>query len=154
MMLRWLGPLTLLGAACASSPTSHPSNAVLRDEVVRTERAFAQTMADRDHAAFSSFLASEAIFFDKDGAIRGSDAVAEAWRPLFEGPNAPFSWEPQIVEVLDSGSLALSSGPIRTPDGRTVGTFNSVWRREPDGTWKVVFDKGCAGAPNDPTGPG
>jgi ketosteroid isomerase-like protein len=24
-----------------------------------------------------------------------------------------------------------------------MGTFNSVWRRESDGSWKVVFDKGC-----------
>jgi ketosteroid isomerase-like protein len=144
MMLQRLGPLLVLGAACVSSPTSHPSNAALRDEVMQTERAFAQTMADRDHGAFSSFLASEAIFFDKEGAIRGSQAVAEAWRPLFEGPKAPFSWEPQVVEVLDSGSLALSSGPIREPGGKTVGTFNSIWRRQPDGAWKVVFDKGCS----------
>lgn len=144
MILRWLGFLTVLGAACASSPTPRPSNAALRDEVIKTERAFAQTMADRNLGAFSSFLASEAIFFDKEGAIRGSEAVAAAWKPLFEGPKAPFSWEPQVVEVLGSGSLALSSGPIRDPDGKIVGTFNSIWRKEPDGSWKVVFDKGCS----------
>jgi ketosteroid isomerase-like protein len=45
--------------------------------------------------------------------------------------------------VLDSGNLAFSSGPVLDPDGRQVGTFNSVWRREPDGRWLVVFDKGC-----------
>jgi ketosteroid isomerase-like protein len=32
---------------------------------------------------------------------------------------------------------------VRDPDGRQIGTFNSVWRREADGSWKVVFDKGC-----------
>jgi ketosteroid isomerase-like protein len=144
MMLRWLGPLAVLGAACLSSPAPHPPNADLRQQVMKTERAFAKTMADRDHGAFSTFLSKEAIFFDKEGAIRGSEAVAEAWRPLFEGTEAPFSWEPTVVEVLDSGSLALSSGPIRDPNGKIVGTFNSIWRREPDGTWRVVFDKGCS----------
>jgi ketosteroid isomerase-like protein len=40
-------------------------------------------------------------------------------------------------------TLALSSGPVRDASGRRVGTFNSVWRREGDGRWRVVFDKGC-----------
>jgi hypothetical protein len=40
-------------------------------------------------------------------------------------------------------SLGLTSGPIFSPDGARVGTFNSVWRRETDGSWKVIFDRGC-----------
>jgi hypothetical protein len=46
------------------------------------------------------------------------------------------------VEVLASGALALTSGPVRDAAGAVVGRFNSVWRREPDGVWMVVFDKG------------
>jgi ketosteroid isomerase-like protein len=56
---------------------------------------------------------------------------------------APFSWEPEHVEVLASGTLALSSGPVFGRDGTRIGTFNSVWRLEADGRWRVVFDKGC-----------
>jgi ketosteroid isomerase-like protein len=47
------------------------------------------------------------------------------------------------VEVLDSGTLALSAGPVRDPKGQQIGTFNSIWRREADGSWKIIFDKGC-----------
>jgi ketosteroid isomerase-like protein len=104
-------------------------------------------MAGRDHDAFTSFLSEEAIFFAGQAAIRGREAVAEAWKPFFDGPQAPFSWEPDIVEVLDSGTLALSSGPVKDPEGNITGTFNSIWRREPDGTWRVVFDKGCSADP-------
>ena len=39
--------------------------------------------------------------------------------------------------------LAHSSGPVFNPKGERVATFNSIWRRESDGRWKVVFDKGC-----------
>ena len=56
---------------------------------------------------------------------------------------APFSWSSAEVEVLDSGTLAHSSGPVFDPHGKQFATFNSVWRRESDGHWKVVFDKGC-----------
>jgi ketosteroid isomerase-like protein len=45
--------------------------------------------------------------------------------------------------VLDSGGLALSTGPVHDPEGHQIGTFNSIWRRESDGSWRVVFDKGC-----------
>jgi ketosteroid isomerase-like protein len=69
--------------------------------------------------------------------------VAAGWKSLFEGAKAPFSWEPERVEVLDSGTLAFSTGPVRDPEGRQIGTFNSIWRREADGHWKIVFDKGC-----------
>jgi len=111
-------------------------------QVRQTEQAFAQTMADRDFDAFRRFLSAEAVFFSASGVLRGAGAVAAAWRPYFDGPEPPFSWRPETVEVLDSGALALSSGPVFDPAGQRVGTFNSIWRREIDGTWKVVFDKG------------
>jgi len=117
--------------------------AALAAEVRETEIAFARTMADRDHAAFASFLADEAVFLAETRTLRGKGQVADAWRRYYEGPKAPFSWEPDRVEVLDSGQLALSSGPVYDPDGRRVGTFTSVWRRESSGKWRIVFDKGC-----------
>jgi ketosteroid isomerase-like protein len=100
-------------------------------------------MAARDHEAFTRHLAEDAVFFDGDKVIRGKAAVAAAWKAFFERTNAPFSWTPETVEVLDSGGLAHSSGPVFDPEGKRVGTFNSVWRRDPDGVWRVVFDKGC-----------
>jgi ketosteroid isomerase-like protein len=75
--------------------------------------------------------------------------VVRQWRAFFEGDEAPFSWRPEEVEVLDSGTLALSSGPVHHRDGRQIGTFNSVWRLESDGRWKVVFDKGCPPCESD-----
>jgi len=111
-------------------------------EVATVERAFARTMADRDHAGFMSFLSDEAVFMPDGAPLRGKAAVAAAWKRFYDAPAAPFSWEPDRVEVLDSGTLALSSGPVRDPQGNRTGTFNSVWRRETGG-WKIVFDKGC-----------
>lgn len=112
------------------------------EQVRRTEQAFADSMAARDFDAFRSFLSPEAVFFSGDTSLRGAEAVAAAWKPYFDGPDAPFSWRPETVEVLDSGALALSSGPVFDPFGTRVGAFNSIWRREADGAWKIVFDKG------------
>jgi ketosteroid isomerase-like protein len=112
------------------------------NEVREAERAFARTMADRDHIAFASYVSEEAVFLGAE-VLRGRDSVAEGWKPFFEAERAPFSWEPERVVVLESGDLALSTGPVFDPEGKRVGTFNSTWRREADGRWRVVFDVGC-----------
>jgi ketosteroid isomerase-like protein len=115
----------------------------LAQQVADTERAFAATMAQRDFEGFVSFLADETIFYAGDKPLRGKQTVAEAWKSFYENADAPFSWEPDNVQVLDSGTLALSSGPVYDPQGKRVATFNSVWRLEPSGQWRIVFDKGC-----------
>jgi len=107
------------------------------------ESAFAATMADRDLDAFVGFLDAETVFFAGPTELRGAEAVEKAWAPFFEGEAAPFSWQPEVVSVLDSGSLGLTSGPVLDPDGNRIGTFNSIWRLNADGVWKIVFDRGC-----------
>ncbi len=144
--------LVFLVAALAGACASVGEGTSLQQQVTETERAFARTMAERDHEAFASFLADEAVFFSGQTPTRGKAAVAAAWRPFFEGPEAPFSWEPDRVEVLESGTLALSTGPVYDPSGRLVGRFNSIWRREGAGRWRIVFDQGspvCGGAPTE-----
>jgi ketosteroid isomerase-like protein len=112
------------------------------DELSAVEAAFAATMAERDLEAFAGFLDPEVVFFTGDRVLRGHEAVTQAWAPYFDGAEAPFAWAPEAVEVLDSGGLGFSSGPVLAPDGRRIGTFNSVWRRTTAG-WRIVFDRGC-----------
>ena len=139
-MTRWILCGTLLFLA---APARAESNAELKEQVRQTEIAFAKTMADRNPAAFASFLAAETVFMSGARVTRGARQVAARWKAFFEGAQAPFSWAPETVEVLDSGTLAMSSGPVRDPSGKRTGTFNSVWRREAGGKWKIVLDNGC-----------
>ena len=135
----------VLAAGCSSPPPrvlAATDLAALRSEVVATERAFARTMAERDFAAFTSFIADDAVFFSGTKTLRGKAEVAAAWKKLFEKKEAPFSWAPEHVDVLDSGTLALSTGPVQDPAGKLAGTFTSVWRQVAPGTWRIIFDKG------------
>jgi ketosteroid isomerase-like protein len=65
-----------------------------------------------------------------------------------------FHWRPELVELSADGTLGLTRGPwtlrVRRPDGTDVvetGIFNSVWRRQADGSWRVLFDAGCPSCP-------
>ena len=69
--MRKLLPITLVAAALALGTGLRETQAAENDpdadtaaaELRATEEAFAKTMADRDHRAFASFLADEAVFF-------------------------------------------------------------------------------------------
>jgi ketosteroid isomerase-like protein len=134
------------GILMSSAALSQPNLAVLRQQVMDTERSFARSMADRDHAAFTRHLSEQAVFFSgRDpfrDPLRGKAAVAAAWKPFFDAKEAPFSWEPDQVEVTSDGLLAHSTGPVRDPAGKPIARFNSVWRLEAPGVWRIVFDKG------------
>jgi len=141
-------PCLALAAAliggCASAPASPPKTdrVTAEAQVADTERAFAKTMADRDHAAFTRFLADDTVFFSGPKPLHGKAAVAEHWKRFYEKPAAPFSWKPERVEALDSGTLALSTGPVFDPSGKCVGRFTSIWQQQSPGVWKIIFDKG------------
>lgn len=132
---------SVLSFGCATPAARTPTEDLQR-QVEQTERAFAKTMADRNHAAFASYLSDETVFFNGNRALRGKAAVTAAWAPLFKTEWAPFSWEPDQVQVLDSGTLALSTGPVRDSSGKIIARFNSIWRQESPGVWRIVFDRG------------
>lgn len=143
-MFRGLALIFTVGCLCScAAPRTETPSADPRQEVTAAEQAFARTMADRDRQAFASFVAEDAVFFGGREPLRGKQQVIDGWAQFFDGADAPFSWQPQEVEVLESGALALSSGPVRNADGELIARFTSIWRKEPDGRWRVVFDKGC-----------
>jgi ketosteroid isomerase-like protein len=130
--------ISIAGIADPLSPT---------EQVLAVERAFAKTMADRDLQAFATFLSDEAVFFSGTTTLRGRQQITEAWAKYFADPAPPFAWDPDQVVVLESGSLALSTGPVVDPSGQVIGRFNSIWRLESPGVWKIVFDKGSPASP-------
>lgn len=151
-MAAWVsyGALVLGWSVSAAAPAQSAPVEAWRAEVFAAERAFARSMAQRDFAAFGRLVAEDSLFFGGRNVLRGKAAVLEGWRAFFDGPSAPFSWEPDQVEVLASGQLALSTGPVRGPTGEVTARFNSIWQRQADGRWLVIFDKG---GPPDPAAP-
>jgi ketosteroid isomerase-like protein len=116
------------------------------------EIAFSQSAESRDPVRFASFIDKDARFVGTT-VTRGPEAVVTAWSAFFEAQGPAIRWRPQIVEVLSDGGLALSRGPYRviTQDeqGKQTehwGTYNSVWRIQSNGDWRIVFDAGSPGS--------
>jgi ketosteroid isomerase-like protein len=116
------------------------------------EIAFSRSAENRNIEAFKLFLDIDARFVGSS-VLRGPDEISEAWKVFFTEGGPAIKWRPQFVEVLEDGTLALTRGPYRMidkdADGNPVevwGTFNSVWRKNADKEWRVVFDAGNSAA--------
>jgi len=132
----------LLALMLCAAPAFAEDLAPLAQQVRATEIAFAKTLADRDVQAFRAMIAPDVIWL-ADQPLRGPDQVLTRWQKFFDAQQPPFSWAPEVVEVQQGGKLALSTGPVLDPAGKRVGTYTSIWRREPGGEWKIIFDRGC-----------
>lgn len=111
-------------------------------QVREAETAFAATMAARDLQAFGRHIAEDAVFINGGQPLRGKAAILAHWGRFFSTPEAPFSWRPEIVEIAAGGTLGYTEGPVTTSAGRAGSRFYSTWQRQPDGSWRVVFDNG------------
>jgi len=123
-------------------------------DVKCSEIGFSQAAEERDTERFATFINADARFVGTS-VTRGVEAIVADWAAFFEPGGPSIKWRPEFVEVLEDGRLALTRGPYRVTslgeDGTLTerwGTFNSVWRLDPDGRWRVVFDAGSpAGEP-------
>ncbi len=140
--------LFLLGSVALAAPT--PDKAKLKTEVAAMEEAFC-TMAKEQGllAAFSHFAAPEVAFIDTDPRqFRGPAAVLERMGP--DKPGVSLTWSALFTDVSDDGTLGYNYGRYEFrgpgPDGKErVGTgfFLTIWKRQPDGSWKYVMDTGA-----------
>jgi ketosteroid isomerase-like protein len=122
-----------------------PASAADRAEEVRaTEIAFAKAFADRDAKKFFLCLADDAQFLGRRNTMHGKQEVIAGWSEFFKPAVAPFRWQPERVVTNAAGDLGFSSGPVFDEAGLQIGTFTSTWVRQPDGSWKILFDGGSA----------
>jgi len=111
--------------------------------LVEAERAFSRTSDEKGiREAFLAWLAPDAIVF-RPMPVEG--------RPVYEkmDPASPahLIWEPEVAEIAASGEMGYTSGPYRLSPQRGAeptrfGHYVSVWKKQPDGTWKVFLDIG------------
>ena len=141
--MKILSTIVLLAALllAGASANAGENQAQLTEQVRATEIAFAKTLADRDVKAFTRMIAPDVIWL-ADTTLRGPQQVLTRWQKYFDAATPPFSWSPEVVEVQEGGKLALSSGPVLAPDGKRIATYTSIWRREPGGEWRIIFDRG------------
>ncbi len=121
---------------------SSASAADRTEEVRATEIAFAKAFDARDAKKFFSYLAEDAQFLGQRNIMHGKQEVIAVWSEFFKSAVAPFRWQPERVVTNAAGDMGFTGGPVFDEAGAQIGTFTSTWVRQPDGSWKILFDGG------------
>lgn len=117
--------------------------------MVDAERSFAKLSEDQGtRQAFVAFIADDGILF-RPRAVKGKQWFAE--HPAPPADKRPLlSWYPAVAGMARAGDLGYTTGPweFKTDihDDKSVawGHFLTVWKRQPDGSWRFAIDLGIS----------
>jgi len=146
-ILKSLIAAALLGSAAPLTPPAPPSIA----PVVEAERAFARMAQEKGPSeAFRTYVADEGQMF-LPGPTRAKP-VLDAGTIHF----GPLRWWPVYAGIATSGELGFTTGPAVSGEGAQEkhAIFFTVWKRQPDGRWRWLLDKGSSQRVQPPQGPG
>lgn len=116
---------------------------------MEADRAFNRATAESGADGWASFFAEDGSIIQSGvGEIRGRSEIHATMLPYFAA-GARLTWSPLRADASDDGTLGYTLGEYQSestgPDGAPVigrGLYVSVWRKEADGSWRVVMDLG------------
>jgi len=124
--------------------------------VWQREQSFARSVAMHDAAAFAGHVSENAAFgASTPQPTRGREAIVQRWTGLIEGKRVALRWYPTRVTMAPGvADTAWSSGPSlievfdpKAKERYLLGAFHSVWHKDADGIWRVLFDDGVEPVP-------
>jgi ketosteroid isomerase-like protein len=130
----------LLLAACATTTPSEPN----ADLLLRRDREFAKASATRGYLAWQEFMAPHAAKPANGGVMLiGPQEIGANMLAAFAS-GFSLTWEPTHAEISRGGKLGYTWGRYHSLfNGKSrEGTYMTVWEKQQDGTWKVLFDTG------------
>ena len=104
---------------------------------IDAERAFAaDAQKVGQWTAFRKYATDDALMF-----IPQPTNAQTFLKDRKDPPVAVFWWPGQSYVSCD-GNTAVNTGPWVREWGKSVGYFTTVWQRQPDGSWKWIYDGG------------
>ncbi|HEY2963365.1 MAG TPA: DUF4440 domain-containing protein [Pyrinomonadaceae bacterium] len=118
-------------------------------EMVKTEQAFSRTAAEKNtRDAFMTFIADDGLLF-RPTAVNGKQWLRE--HPVPPSDKHPLlAWQPAFAGMAAAGDLGFTTGPwefkedIKDEKPSGYGHFVTLWKKQPDGSWKFVVDLGIS----------
>jgi len=141
---------TLATAACAPATPKLPDPDTVRASLMAADEAFAAATAEHGLEGWMAAFDSSAIQMEPDLPFTpGIGAVRASMGPAFADSTFRLTWRPTLAFASADGDLGYTLGVWQsrrhTADGKgqvATGKYVTIWRKQADGSWKVVFDGG------------
>ena len=132
--------------APAAGPTAEPTIDPGQVQLLTLDGEFSQSVAKGGGPAFSSWFAEDAVTLNNGkAAVLGRERIRgkATWKPQ----EYKLNWQPEGARMGPAGDMGFTWGhydsEAKDSDGKTVkkdGRYITVWKRMPDGKWKVALD--------------
>jgi uncharacterized protein (TIGR02246 family) len=118
------------------------------EKVMQLSREWSQMAATGDVEKTVSYWADDAFLMSAgQPPLKGKQAIRQMVEESYKIPGFRISWQPQSVEVSESGDMAyvIENSQVSFTDstGKAITQHNkavSIWRKQEDGSWKNVVD--------------
>ncbi len=129
-------PLTL-----AFKRFEHTAAPVLAD----ADRQFAADTSRDGSQGWTPWFAPDGWMLRKNEKIVGHVAISEMMAPLLDDPHQKLLWEPVASGFAETGDVGFTVGDAHIVSAGDVvwyGAYVTIWKKQPDGAWRVLFDTG------------
>jgi len=126
---------------------------IIEKELMDVDRAFSRLSIQKGYLeAFYSYITDDGITVSSGGPPSNKETYRkrmEALKAQANPPQVQLAWKPILAYVALSKDLGFTSGSftltVTDPSGQKGvqrGYYLSIWTKQPDGTWKFIFDGG------------
>ena len=141
MKILWTGLAALILMGCCQEKKADPI------VLITTDKAFSQMSVERGLNAAFIYYADDSVVKVRDGnfPLIGKDTMTKIYlsRP---DSGMILKWNPVRAEISQSDDLGYTFGYwelyLKAKDTTLYGNYISIWKKQPDGTWKYVLDAG------------
>ena len=128
------------------APKSPSSQEQCKSELFAVEKEFCvMAKSEGVQNAFVHFAADSAVVSRKGQLLKGREAIRMQYASFPHG--AKLEWAPDFADVSASGELGYTYGKYTYTSTDSIGhttqsegIFHTVWKRQPDGQWRFVWD--------------
>jgi ketosteroid isomerase-like protein len=134
-------------------PTVSASPQASADRLKQLEGEFMKAAADKGSAGYLSYYADAAVELPNGGPILSGKVNIAPGMVFLDDRNNQLTWTPVGADISAAGDLGYTYGTFefhsKDKNGNATidhGKYTSIWKKQSDGSWKVVLDMGNASA--------
>jgi ketosteroid isomerase-like protein len=120
--------------------------------LLKIENDFMKAAAEHGSQGYLSYYADDAVEVPNGAALLQGKADIAKTMGFLDNPDNHLTWAPVGAGIAASGDLGYTFGTYefrsKDKDGKLVashGKYTTIWRKQKDGSWKVVLDMGNSG---------
>ncbi len=123
--------------------------------LMKLDQDFDKATAEKGVEGWIAYFAPNgSMVGDTSKPVIGPVEIRKTMEPLFSDSTFSLRWKPTKSGILMPGLLGYTVGKYvrlkSNKEGKMMkwtGTYSTLWMKQPDGTWKVVFDTGESDGP-------